>query len=358
MSNAVQTTVQAKRDIRDFIQSDVVKEQMAMALPKHITADRMTRVALTAIMRTPKLFDCTRESLLNALLTCSQAGLEPDGRNAHLIPYNCKVKYRDEKGAERERWEMHVQVIFDYKGLVELAMRSGVVANIHADVVCDNDTFEYDLGQLKAHKIDFRKSRGDVYAVYSLVRFKDGTEKCEVMTREEVEGIRKRSKSPDSGPWKTDWNEMAKKTVFRRLSKWITLSPEFRDVVDKDDDTLAIEPPQPVKPLFPELPNVSPTTVLLEPAPTMENANETASAEKVPAATYNYVKALNGLCNMSAISEDEVIGFAVGKGFIEETLLSFEDVAKGSPAALKQIHDGWSDIAARIKESRLKSEAL
>jgi len=117
-----------------------------------------------------------------------------------------------------------------------LAMRSGQVATIHADVVCEEDVFDVDRGAIVAHKIDYRKPRGAVFAAYSIVRFKDGAEKSEVMTREEVEAVRSRSRAGKSGPWVTDWNEMAKKTVFRRLSKWLPLSAEIRDVVEADDD--------------------------------------------------------------------------------------------------------------------------
>jgi recombination protein RecT len=129
-------------------------------------------------------------------------------------------------------------LIIDYKGLVELVYRSGVVANVHADIVCENDDFVYDRGQLVKHQISFREDRGEMYAAYCLVRMKDGTEKCEVLTKREIDSIRARSKASKSGPWVTDYNEMAKKTAFRRVSKWIPLSAEIRDAVVGDDDVI------------------------------------------------------------------------------------------------------------------------
>jgi len=102
-------------------------------------------------------------------------------------------------------------------------------------VVCANDAFEYDCGEVKRHSIDFKAARGEMYAAYAICTFKDGTKKCEVMSKDEVESIRKRSRAGDSGPWKTDYNEMSKKTVFRRLSKWLPLSPEMRDAIEADD---------------------------------------------------------------------------------------------------------------------------
>jgi len=218
---------QETNGIRKWLGSDTLKQQLAQVLPKHLSPDRQARIAMTALTRTPKLADCDPASFFQCLLTLSQFGLEPDGRHAHLIPFE-----------NRKRGVVECQLIIDFKGLAELAMRSGKVSNIHADVVCENDDFDYDRGELKRHKIDFRKPRGEVYAVYALVRFKDGSEKCEVMTREDVESIRRRSKAANSGPWCTDWSEMAKKTVFRRLSKWLPLSPEFRDAVTADDDAI------------------------------------------------------------------------------------------------------------------------
>lgn len=227
MTEAVSTTRQQPATIKDLVTSDKFKTQVAAALPKHLTADRFIRVACTTLMRQPKLADCDQASFFNALLTLSQLGIEPDGRRAHLIPFE-----------NRKRGVTEVQLIIDYKGLAELAMRSGEVSNIHADVVCDNDEFLYDRGEVVTHKIDFRKDRGEVFAAYAICTFKDGTKKAEVMGRKEIESIRGRSRAGQSGPWCTDWNEMAKKTCFRRLSKWLPLSPEYREALDHDADAL------------------------------------------------------------------------------------------------------------------------
>lgn len=240
----------APKTLRTRLEGEEFRAQVAKALPRHLTPDRFIRVAATAIMRTPKLAECDQVSFFNALLSLSQLGLEPDGRRAHLIPFE-----------NRKRGVTECQLIVDYKGLAELAMRSGTVSHIHADVVCENDVFEYDRGEIKRHLIDFKRPRGAVYAAYAICRFKDGTEKAEVMNREEIEAIRQRSKAGQSGPWVTDWNEMAKKTVFRRLSKWLPLSPEYRDALDVDADTVetrlngasdaAVFVPAPVNPSAP-----------------------------------------------------------------------------------------------------------
>jgi recombination protein RecT len=210
--------------LRQELSQPWLMEQVARALPKHITADRFLRVVTTAMTRTPKLELCDKASFMAAMLTLSQYGLEPNGRQAHLVPFE-----------NRKRGIVECQLFIDYKGFAELAFRSGQIKSIHADVVCENDEFDFDLGQVTKHKIDLRKPRGSCYAAYARIEFVNGGVKCEVMGASEIEAIRARSKARDAGPWVTDWAEMAKKTVFRRASKWIPLSPEIMDAFDRED---------------------------------------------------------------------------------------------------------------------------
>lgn len=214
------TELAKKNDIRSMIASDTFKNQVALSLPSHMKPDRFARVALTALTRTPKLMDCTRESLLRCMMDCSQLGLEPDGRHAHLIPYKDTCT-----------------LIIDYKGLMALARRSGDVAVWRAELVKQADTFTWHNGRVD-HDVNWRSDRGKTDAVYSYVKFKDGNEDWEVMTIAEVQAIQKRSRSGTSGPWVTDFDEMAKKTAIRRHSKRLTLSPEFAEAMEKDDDTI------------------------------------------------------------------------------------------------------------------------
>lgn len=211
--------VATKKDIKSLLEGDAFKGAIASILPKHLTAERMARVAIACITRTPKLAECTKESFFGCMMTLSQLGIEPDGRRAHLIPYGNTCT-----------------LIIDYKGLVDLIMRTGNVSNIHADIVCKNDSFKYDCGEVKEHVIDFRKPRGDMYACYTIVTFKDGSKKSEVMSKDDVDAIRKRSRASGSGPWVTDYAEMAKKTVFKRCAKWIQLSSEVMDAIRHDDE--------------------------------------------------------------------------------------------------------------------------
>src|SRR5271165_1437985 len=222
-----------KKDIQELLASDVFKQKVALALPKHCTPDRFLRVACNALLRTPKLLQCSQQSLMKALLDLSTFGLEPDGRRAHLIPFG-----------------QEVQLIIDYKGLVELVRRSGDVSYIHADVVGKHDLFDYQFGTgaKLVHKPALN-DRGDIYAAYSFIRLKDGSEDFDVMGIDEVNAIRARSKAANNGPWVTDFNEMAKKTVFRRHSKWQPFSPEVVRAIEFDDE-LPEKGLQTAKPVF------------------------------------------------------------------------------------------------------------
>jgi recombination protein RecT len=150
----------------------------------------------------------------------------------------------------RKRNCVECQLIVDYKGLVDLVKRSGQVSFIHADVICENDEFAYDRGEVVRHKIDLRQPRGNPYGVYCRIRFKDGSEQFDVMSRDDVERIRARSKAAEDGPWKTDWNEMAKKTVFRRISKWLPLSAEVRDANEADNEAFEEHRFENARPIF------------------------------------------------------------------------------------------------------------
>lgn len=218
MSTELQKQQSPAATLKGLIGSQHFKDQLAASLPTHLSPDRFARIAITALTRTPKLLECTQPSLFKCLLELSALGLEPDGRNAHLIPYG-----------------KDCTLIIDWKGLVALAKRSGDVQSWSAQDVCENDQFRWQDGVVY-HEIDWRNDRGKAQCYYSRVTLKDGSLEFEVMTLAEVEAIRKRSKAGNSGPWVSDFNEMAKKTVMRRHSKRLTLSPEFHNALEKDGD--------------------------------------------------------------------------------------------------------------------------
>lgn len=211
----------APKTFEELFTSEYIKNAIQKAAPRHLSAERFLRIANTAMTRVPKLRQCTVSSFWNCLIQLSAVGLEPDGRNAHIIPYGKEAT-----------------LIIDYKGIIQCVRRSGEISDIRADVVCENDKFEYDKGCVTRHTIDFHAPRGDMYAAYSYVKFKDGTESYEVMSKDEIDQIRDRSAAKNSGPWVTDYNEMAKKTCVRRHSKYLPFSPEIIRVIETDDASL------------------------------------------------------------------------------------------------------------------------
>ena len=232
-------TTAPKLQVKDWLQTDLLKTQIAEAMPNRGQIKRFMRVLYTCVQKVPDLLLCTQASLYDCMIKCASLGFDPDGRNAHLIPFR-----------HNQSGTMICTLIIDYKGYAKLAYDSGLIASLHADVVCSGDLFQYSKGVLKEHvpwfcRVDAAKpeKEGDIFAIYANAVFKDGCEKCEVMSVDEVEKIRQRSKSPNKGPWVTDLNEMRKKTAFRRLSKWIPLSPKIVEALDSDDDVIDLDSP-------------------------------------------------------------------------------------------------------------------
>lgn len=189
-------------------------------LPKHMTPERMCRVALQTIRRTPQLMNCTPESLVAAIVEASSLGLELDLRGqAYLVPYKNSVT-----------------LIPGYKGLMDLAYRSGRVTNIYAEVVCENDQFAFALGLApKLEHTPNLEDRGALKAVYAVARVKDADPAFVVLGKTEIDKIRKASKASGSGPWVQWEEEMWKKTAIRRLCKYLPLSPEIQKAIALDE---------------------------------------------------------------------------------------------------------------------------
>lgn len=191
-----------------------MKPELARVLPNQMNPDRMARIATTLIRQTPALARCTPESFLGALLTASQLGLEPGPLGeAYLVPYGNVVTF-----------------IPGYRGLIKLAWQSGQLRNIDAHVVhaADEFEFEYGLNPTLRHKPFRGQGPGKVTDVYAVATFQNGGSAFVVMSIEDVEAIRKRSKASKNGPWVTDWDAMAKKTAIKQLIRFLPLSTELR----------------------------------------------------------------------------------------------------------------------------------
>lgn len=209
--------------VKKFFESQ--KATLSAVLPKHVDADRMLKIALGALRTTPRLMNATVESLMGAVVQCSQLGLEPNTPlgHAYLIPFD-----------NRKKGVTEVQIIFGYKGLIDLARRSGQIISISAHEVCARDTFEFEYGldEKLVHKPALN-DRGDVIAFYAVAKLMGGGHAFEVMSREQIEEIRddaqnyKLARDKSSTVWGQHFVEMGRKTVLRRLFKYLPVSIEL-----------------------------------------------------------------------------------------------------------------------------------
>jgi hypothetical protein len=202
--------------------------EIALALPKHVTPERLLRIALSEVRRNPKLAKCSAASLLGAIFTCAQLGLEPGGALGHafLIPY------RDE-----------CQFQIGYKGMIELARRSGQIQSISARCVYANDQFDYRFGLQEdlIHR-PATGERGELTHAYAVARLMDGGFQFEVMDVYELEAVRDGSQGYQTAikynkdtPWISSFDEMCRKTVIRRMFKYLPVSVEIAKAASLDE---------------------------------------------------------------------------------------------------------------------------
>jgi len=209
-----------------------MKNSIAQALPKHVTPDRIIKTMLVAANRTPDLLACTQASIVETISRAAELGLDLSGTlgEAYPVPFNNRVG---------DNWIKQCQLIIGYRGLAKLARQSGDVSYIEAEVVCENDQFDFEKGMNAkcSWKPPLKGERGEPIGAYALVKLKDGGVQFDFMTTDDIDKIRRRSKSGSGsdgkaiGAWKSDWGEMAKKTVFRRLAKWLPLSAEKSELL-------------------------------------------------------------------------------------------------------------------------------
>ena len=215
------------------------KRVIAEALPQHMNPERLMRVAVTSVTSVPALLECYVPTLIGGIIQCSQMGLEPNTvlGHAYLVPFwNTKKNRKD------------AQVIVGYKGLIDLARRSGQIVSIAAHAVCENDKFTYEYGlEEKLRHIPADGERGDITHFYAVAHMKDGGHAFEVMPAATVKKIRdqaakkNRAKTDASGnmiitgPWAEHFEEMGRKTAIRRLAKYLPLSVELAAAVAMGD---------------------------------------------------------------------------------------------------------------------------
>lgn len=262
MSSTAVATKQAQKPAPAVINLDelplnkaiaAMESKFAEALPAHIPAARFARAAMSACTD-QQIANCAqtaagRKSIYDACLKAATDGLLLDKREAALVSFRTKVG---------DNWIDAAQYMPMVAGVMKKARNSGEIAHIVAQCVYSNDTFEIDFvteGPPVLHKPAF-VNRGEMVAVYAVAKLRDGSwTQPEWMTKEQVDEIRQRSKTgalgqkdrngkpiEPKGPWVTDYNEMARKTVIRRAAKYWPSSTDkdepIGDWLDKRDEPL------------------------------------------------------------------------------------------------------------------------
>lgn len=206
--------------------------EIARALPKHVTPERMTRVTLTALRTTPNLANCTRASFLGSVLSAAQLGLEPNTPlgQCYLIPRKNKRKIDGQ-------WHEFLEctLMLGYQGMLDLARRSGQVSRIYAFVVREGDDFHYQLGvDPTVHHIP-REDNDDaaITHAYAVAHLEGGGHQFVVLTRAQVD--KRRARGGGGPAWKTDYEAMATKTAIRALFRFLPKSSEMARAVVLDD---------------------------------------------------------------------------------------------------------------------------
>jgi len=203
---------------------DQMKPRMAAVLPKHLTAERLVKMALVAANRSPKLLQCTQVSVAQSLMVAAQLGLDCGGAlgSAYLVPYE-----------NRKAGTIECQLIVGYRGMIDLARRSGQIESIAARPVFRGDEFTIEFGsdERLVHRpnLDAEPDASRLTGVYVVAKFKGGGQHIEYMSRAEIERVRRGSRAGNSGPWVEHYIEMAKKTAVRRAFKWLPMSTELAD---------------------------------------------------------------------------------------------------------------------------------
>jgi len=217
------------KSIMGLMASPAIKQQMALALPKHMTADRLMRIAMTEVRKTPALGKCNVQSFMGAIMQCAQLGIEPGAAlgHAYLLPFG---------NGKASDGLANCQLIIGYRGMIDLARRSGQIVSLNARSVHANDEFNYTYGldETLTH-VPASGDRGDLTHVYAVAKLKGGGIQFEVMSKADVLKVKASSKAGNNGPWVSHFDEMAKKTVIRRLFKYLPVSIEMTQAVVLDE---------------------------------------------------------------------------------------------------------------------------
>lgn len=200
-----------------------MSNEFQSALPPQIPVEKFIRTTLTAVQMNPALLDTDRRSLLGSCMKAAQDGLLCDGREAALVIFKGQAQYLPMVG-----------------GILKKMRNSGEIASIGAHVVYENDHFDYSLGDDEqiTHKPLLLGERGKPIAAYAIAKTKDGAIYREVMSLAEIEKVRNASRASGNGPWVQWWDEMARKTVIKRIAKRLPSSADVDQVIENSNEVV------------------------------------------------------------------------------------------------------------------------
>lgn len=308
--------------------------QLVAALPNHISVDKFKRTVVTALNQNPDLAKADRRSLFTACVRAAHDGLFPDGREAALVVFNTKNKKTGE-------WRKLVQYMPMVYGIIKRARNSGELAAISAHVVFDKDEFTYELGE--EPKIIHKPALGDrgkPVGVYAIAKLTSGEIQREVMSVAEIEKVRSVSRSKDDGPWVAWWEEMARKTVIRRLSKMLPNSSDIDDVIRHEEEQYGAhgEEPAPATAARPTRQMFTAGAQITDVESDEETNGEAQSSTSVQSyEVYDHT----GVCT-------EVVG-AILAGEIYVKCL--EEAATAGPDAVKTVYENNVALVAALDEA-------
>lgn len=219
VENKAAAVAKGKGTLKELVKSEAFSDAIQGFFTIDANKRRFVQSIVNALTKNPALQKCDKMSFFGCMMQAASFGLEFNGRDIHPIPYGTTCT-----------------LVIDYKGLATLAMRSDKVSKVEAFEVYANDHFRLVNGEVEHIVDDPWGDRGDLVGFYAICQFKDGVKKYEVMSKKEVDAVRERSRAKNSGPWATDYIQMGRKTVFKRLSKWLPVTPQLQEAIAKDDE--------------------------------------------------------------------------------------------------------------------------
>lgn len=216
------------------------REAIAKQLPRGIDADRFIRTAITTVNLNPELLQCTPASLYASFMQAAKDGLQPDGKEALVQPYNCKVSER----GQPDRWEKRAQYMPMVRGLIQVMYRSGMVAMVDGVAVYEKDHFEYERGdnpRIVHRPYMGMEEPGQIIGAYVVIKLTNGEIKREVMTRRDIEKVREASKASNGPGWTKWYDQFAIKAVIKRATKQLPTDEALERVIQHDNDAMGFD---------------------------------------------------------------------------------------------------------------------